>query len=140
MALIPLNKFLTKTSKLTTSTSYFQYNGDKPTTSTVYTAPIGTTAIVLMAQVANITTQTQSCSFLHHRNRKIRNDAQGNGEQLGNTDSYLVQNFLIPAGDSASVLTGKLILEELDSIRGYSNTTATSTLQLTLSILETANT
>lgn len=139
MALIPLNKFLTKTAKLTTSTSYNSY-AQGMTTSTVYTAPIGTTAIVLMAQVSNITTQTQSCSFLHHRNRKIRNDAQGNGEQLGNTDSYLVQNFLIPAGDSASVLTGKLILEELDSIRGYSNTTTTSTLQLVLSILETANT
>ena len=140
MALIPLNKFLTKTSKLTTSTSYFAYTTSTMTTSTVYTAPIGTTAIILMAQVANLTENTQSCSFLHHRQRKIRKDAQGNGEQEGNVDSYLVQNFLIPSGDSASVLTGKLILEELDSIRGYSNTTTTSTLQLTLSILETANT
>lgn len=139
MALIPLNKFLTKTTKLTTSESYFEYT-TSTTTSTVYTAPIGTTAIILMAQIANITTQTQSCSFLHHRRRKIRKDAQGNGEQEANVDSYLVQNFLIPPGDSASVLTGKLILEELDSIRGYSNTTTTSTLQLTLSVLETANT
>jgi len=137
MALIPLNTFKTKTTKLTSSTAYTNWTPGY-TTSTVYTAPIGVTAIVLMAQVANISTQTQYCSFMHHRNRPVLRDAQGNGGQDGNIDSYLVKEFAIPSGDSAAVLTGKLILEQLDSIRAY--TTATHTLQLVLSILETANT
>ena len=138
MALIPLNTFKTKTTLLTTSTSYTNYNGVN--TSTVYTAPIGVTSIILMAQVANISTQTQFCSFLHHRNRPVLQDAQGNGAQPANIDSYLAKNFAIPPGDSASVLTGKLILESLDSIRAFSNSTSTNTLQLVLSVLETANT
>jgi hypothetical protein len=138
MALIPLNTFKTKTSLLTTSTTYTNYTGVN--TSTVYTAPIGVTSIILMAQVANISTQTQFCSFLHHRNRPVLQDAQGNGAQPANIDSYLVRNFAIPAGDSASVLTGKLILESLDSIRAFNNSTNTNTLQLVLSVLETANT
>ena len=139
MALIPLNTFKTKTTKLAPETSYLSWTPGS-TTSTVYTAPIGVTAIVLMAQIANLSTQTQICSFMHHRNRPVLRDAQGNGGQDGNIDSYLVKEFAIPSGDSASVLTGKLILEQLDSIRAYSGGATTSTLQLVLSILETANT
>lgn len=138
MALIPLNTFKTKTTMLTSSTSYTNW-GAGLTTSTVYTAPIGVTSIILMAQVANVSTQTQYCSFMHHRNRPVLQDAQGNGAQPGNIDSFLTKSFAIPAGDSASVLTGKLILEQLDSIRAYSNN-STGTLQLVLSVLETANT
>ena len=136
MALIPLNTFKTKTTVLVALPTYSNYNG--VSTSTVYTAPIGVTSIILMAQLANISTQTQYCSFMHHRNRPILSDAQGNGAQTGNTDSLLVKNCAIPAGDSASVLTGKLILEQLDSVRAYGS--STSTLQLVLSVLETANT
>lgn len=127
MALIPLNTFKTKTALLTTST-----------TATVYTAPIGVTSIVLMAQISNLSTTTQSVTFSHHRNRPILADAQGNGFQAGNTDSFLVKNFAIPKGDAGSVLSGKLILESLDSIR-CGGGTSTGTLQLVLSVLETAN-
>jgi hypothetical protein len=126
MALIPLNTFKTKTAVLGSNS-----------TSTVYTAPVGVTSIILMAQVANLTTQTQTLNFVHHRNRPILADAQGNGRQDANIDSPLVRNFLVPAGDAASVLSGKLIIESLDSIRAYSGNTGT--LQLVLSILETAN-
>jgi len=139
MALIPLNQFKTKTQKLVPITSYVEKSTGN-NTATVYTAPIGVTSIVLMAQVANLTTQTQLCSFVHHRQRPILSDAQGNGAQEPNIDSYLVKDFAIPAGDSASVLTGKLIIETLDSIRAYSHSDSTSTLQLVLSILESANT
>jgi hypothetical protein len=139
MALIPLNQFKTKTQKLVPITSYVEKSTGN-NTATVYTAPIGVTSIVLMAQVANLTTQTQLCSFVHHRQRPILSDAQGNGAQEPNVDSYLVKDFAIPAGDSASVLTGKLIIETLDSIRAYSHSDSTSTLQLVLSILESANT
>jgi hypothetical protein len=138
MALIPLNTFKTKTVKLTSSTAYTNWQSGM-TTSTVYTAPIGVTAIILMAQVANLTTQTQLVSFIHHRGRPILQDAQGNGGQAGNTDSYLAKNFAIPAGDAAAVLTGKLIIEQLDSIRAYGSTSTTDSLQLVLSVLETAN-
>jgi hypothetical protein len=126
MALIPLNTFKTKTAMLSDIT-----------TATVYTAPIGVTTIVLMAQVANISTQTQFLNFIHHRNRPVLADAQGNGAQPGNVDSFLVRDFAIPAGDAGTALSGKMIIESLDSIRAYASTTGT--LQLTLSILETAN-
>lgn len=126
MALIPLNSFKTKTQLLS-----------NVTTATVYTAPIGVTSIILMAQISNISTETQLLNFLHHRNRPILADAQGNGAQLGNIDSYLVRDFAIPAGDAASVLTGKLIVESLDSVRAFGANTGT--LQLVLSVLETAN-
>ena len=126
MALIPLNTFKTKTAILGSNS-----------TSTVYTAPVGVTAIVLMAQVANLSTGTQVLNFVHHRNRPVLADAQGNGAQPGNIDSPLVKDFQVPTNDAASVLTGKLIIESLDSIRAYSGTTGT--LQLTLSILESAN-
>ena len=130
MALIPLNTFKTKTKLLPSFT---------PTTATVtaYVAPIGVTSIVLMAQVANISTQTQSVSFVHYRKRPVLRDAQGNGAQAAETPTFLVKDFQIPAGDAGTVLAGKLIIESLDSIQAYTSTTGTC--QLTLSILETAN-
>lgn len=128
MALIPLNTFKTKTAMLGVNTG---------SAATVYTAPVGVTSIVLMAQIANVSSQTQYINVIHHRNRPVLADAQGFGAQAANIDSFLVRQFAIPEGDSASVLTGKLIIESLDSIRAYS--TSTSTCQLVLSILETAN-
>lgn len=129
MALIPLNTFKTKTAML---------GNIGGSTGTVYTAPVGVTSIILMAQISNISTQTQSVNVIHHRNRPVLADAQGFGAQPANTDSFLVKDFAIPEGDAASVLTGKLIVESLDSIRAYS-TSSTATCQLVLSILETAN-
>lgn len=136
MALIPLNTFKTKTAFIK------DINNDpnpvsSSTYNTVYTAPVGTTAIVLMAQIANIGTQTEFISFSHHRRIRVLPDAQGNGEQPGNTDTFLVKNYAIPPGDAANPISGKLIIETLDSIKCYGSNT--STLQLTLSILETAN-
>jgi hypothetical protein len=46
-------------------------------------------------------------------------------------------NFEVPPNDSASLITGKMILEAQDSIRAYSDTAGT--MKLVLSILETAN-
>jgi hypothetical protein len=130
MALIPLNKFLTKTRTLTAFTA-------TTATVTAYVSPIGVTSIVLMAQVANVSTQTQTVNFIHYRNRPVLSDAQGNGFQPGKTETFLVKQFPIPAGDAASVLSGKLIIESLDSIKVYASTSGTC--QLTLSVLETAN-
>lgn len=126
MAQLPLNKFLTKTALLTTSS-----------TNTVYTSPIGVTSIVLMAQVANLTTETHTVSFEHYRYKTVLPDAQGFGGQSGNTPSMLVKDFAIPANDAGTPLSGKLIIEELDSVRAYADTTGT--MQLVLSVLQTAN-
>jgi hypothetical protein len=130
MAQLPLNTFKTKTAILGNNTG---------TGATVYTAPIGVTAIVLMAQISNVDPSgaDHKLSFIHHRNKQVLQDAQGNGRQAGNTDSYLVKDFVIPVNDAGTPLVGKMIVESLDSIRAYADTT--STLQLVLSVLETAN-
>ena len=128
MAQLPLNTFKTKTAKLSTIPG-------KP--ATVYTAPIGTTAIILMAQVSNLDTATHYVTFSHFRNRPILADAQGNGGKTGQTTSTLVLNYGIPAQDAGTPLSGKMIIEQLDSIQAYSE--STGTLQLVLSVLETAN-
>lgn len=135
MALIPLNTFKTKTKMIVESN--YEIAASTSTFTTVYTAPIGTTAIILMAQIANLSSSTQTVSFLHYRKRRVLNNAQGFGEQPGETPSVLVKDFQIPSNDAASVLTGKLIIEELDSIKAYS--ASSGTCQLVLSILETAN-
>ena len=126
MALIPLNTFKTKTAVLTTVT-----------TATIYTAPIGVTAIILMAQVANVTTATHEVTFAHHRNLPVLPDSQGNGAQSGNVTTEMIKGFGIPANDSASMTTGKMIIESLDSIRCYAD--QDGVFKLTLSVLETAN-
>lgn len=127
MALLPLNTFKTKTAILTTST-----------TATVYTAPVGVTAIVLMANAANVDlNNTHLVSFAHYRNLPVLADAQGLGGQSGNTITEQVLEFPIPSNNAASLLPGKLIIEALDSIVAYSE--VPGTIKLTLSILETAN-
>jgi hypothetical protein len=126
MAQLPLNKFLTKTAVLTTNT-----------TASVYTSPIGVTSIVLMAQVANLDTSTHYVTFEHYRYKTILPDAQGFGGQTGNTPSVLVNRYAIPANDAGNPVSGKLIIEELDSVRAFAD--STGTLQLVMSILQTAN-
>jgi hypothetical protein len=126
MATLPLNTFLTKTAVLTDNT-----------TATVYTSPIGITSIVLTAQIANLTTQTQTVSFAHFRFRTVLPDAQGFGGQPGQTQSLMLREFQIPPNDAALPLGGKMIIEELDSIQAYVSNSGTC--QLVLSILQTAN-
>jgi hypothetical protein len=127
MALIPLNTFKTKTKVLDTNT-----------TATAYVAPIGVTSIVLMAQVANVdANNAHKITFSHHRRFRVLPDAQGNNAQEPNVTTELVMNFEVPPNDSASLITGKMILEAQDSIRAYSDTAGT--MKLVLSILETAN-
>ena len=113
MALIPLNTFKTKTVVLSTNTN-----------AAVYTAPVGVTSIVPV-------------SYAHHRNLPVLPDAQGNGGQAGNVTTELVSGYVIPPNDSANMLSGKMIIESLDSIWAYSD--SENVLKLTLSILETAN-
>jgi hypothetical protein len=127
MALIPLNTFKTKTKVLDTNS-----------TATVYVAPIGVTSIILMAQVANVDpNDAHTITFSHHRRFRVLPDAQGNNAQDPNVTTELVMNFEVPPNDSASLITGKMILESQDSIRAYSD--AEGQMKLVLSVLETAN-
>ena len=127
MALLPLNVFKTKTAVLTTTTN-----------TRVYTAPVGVTAIVLMANASNVdVTQTRLVTFAHYRNLPVLADTQGNGGQAGNVITEQVLKFPIPPNDAAGLLSGKIIIEQLDSIIAYSD--AEGAIKLTLSILETAN-
>jgi len=130
MALIPLNTFKTKTAILQGDWTY-------GTTATVYTAPIGVTSIILMTQVANVSTQTHTVTFAHSRNFPIFADAQGNGAQPAGVVTELIQQFAIPTNDAASLTTGKMIIESLDSVICYAD--ADGVMKLTMSILETAN-
>ena len=127
MALIPLNTFNTKTRVLDTNT-----------TASIYVAPIGVTSIVLMAQVANVDpNDSHTITFSHHRRFRVLPDAQGNNAQDPNVTTELVMNFEVPPNDSASLITGKMILEAQDSIRAYAD--VSGSMKLVLSILETAN-
>ncbi len=86
----------------------------------IYTCPADTTAIVLLAQATNIhATNDGNITFYSSVN--------------GNTE--LAKDFTIPVGDSAALLSGKLVVEAGNSIGVYAN--ANSVLKITLSILET---
>lgn len=105
----PLNRFKTVTTELTTSNTI------------VYTAPSGFTGIILMAQVSNVTTNAETVTFSHY-------------DTSATTETELLKDFEIPGNDAASMITGKLILEDGDSVKAFAG--SNSTLKLTLSILE----
>lgn len=131
MAQLPLNVFKTKTARL-------QSTYTTGTTATVYTAPIGVTAIILMTQVANTDPlNPHAVTFAHHRNLPILKNAQGFGGQDPNITTPLVVGYQIPPNDAASMTTGKMIIEQLDSVYCYAD--ADKVCVLTLSVLETAN-
>lgn len=91
--------------------------------STVYTAPVGITAIILMAQLANITANTGNVSFTHATSSGVTTE--------------LVKNYVIPRNDAANLLTGKLIVEQNNSIKIVAS--SNNTFKLTMSVLESTN-
>jgi hypothetical protein len=108
----PINVFRTVTSEVTTSNE------------TIYTSPLGNTGIVLMAQVANVSSTAGEITFLHFNSGT-------------NTDTELVKGFTIPGNDSSSMVTGKMIVEEGDSIKIFAS--ENDKFKITLSILESLN-
>jgi hypothetical protein len=104
----PLNTFKSVAANITTV----------PTN--VYTCPAETTAIVLLAQATNTNSSDDG-------NITFYSSINGNTE--------LAKDFTIPVGDSAGLLSGKLVVTAGNSIGVYAN--ANSVLKLTLSILET---
>lgn len=90
---------------------------------TAYTAPFGITSIILMAQVANLTANNGNVSFTHVTQNNER--------------SELVKNYNIPKHDAANLLTGKLIVEQNNSVTISSS--SNNMYKLTMSVLESTN-
>lgn len=112
MAGLPLNTFKNVPLAVTTNLQ------------TVYTAPLGITSIVLLAQVANVAEGEVGVSFIHYSYRTA-------------TTTYLVKDIGVPPNDTRILLGGKLVLETGDQIRIIGS--ANDSLQFIASILETAN-
>lgn len=92
------------------------------TGATVYTAPAGYTGIVLMAQFSNITAGTVTASMFINKSNIL---------------TSLVTDFEIPGNDALGALSGKLVLESGQAV--FVSAGADSSLQFTMSILETEN-
>jgi hypothetical protein len=107
---LALNVFQTITAVVSTS----------PTV--VYTAPVGYTGVVLLAQVANIGSSSYDVTFVHRRS---------------STDTEMLKNYPISANDTANLLAGKLVLESGDRLV-LSGSNGTN-LKFIASILETLN-
>jgi hypothetical protein len=92
----------------------------------IYTAPIGYTGVVLLAQCANIGNNTQTVSFSHQRTIS--------GIVV---TTEILKDFPISASDTANLLSGKLVLETGDVlVLSASNGTDVKFLG---SVLETLN-
>lgn len=88
----------------------------------IYTAPVGYTGVVLLAQVANIGSTSEDVTLVHRRS---------------STDTEMLKEYPISASDTANLLVGKLVLESGDKLvlSGSDNTN----LKFVSSILETLN-
>lgn len=88
----------------------------------IYTAPVGYTGVVLLAQVANIGATSADVTLVHRRS---------------STDTEMLKNYPISANDTANLLAGKLVLESGDRLV-LSGSNGTN-LKFIASILETLN-
>ena len=92
----------------------------------VYTAPVGYTGVVLLAQVANIGTTSQDISLSHQRT--IVGVA---------VTTEMLKQYPISGNDTANLLSGKLVLESGDKL--VLSGSVASNLKFVGSILETLN-
>ena len=88
----------------------------------IYTAPTGYTGVVLLAQVTNVGSSTQTISFNYRRS---------------GTDTEIVRDLAIPPNDTAVLVPGKLVVETNNSL-SLVGSTATD-LKFIASVLETSN-
>ena len=112
---LPLNVFKTITKVATTNPVG------------IYTAPVGYTGVVLLAQVANIDSVSHDVSLSHQRTSTA-------GIAV---TTEMLKNFPISGNDTANLLSGKLVLESGD-VLVLSGSNA-SNLKFIGSILETLN-
>ena len=92
----------------------------------IYTAPVGYSGVVLLAQASNIDSTSHNISFSHQRT--VAGIA---------VTTEILKDFTIPANDSANLLAGKLVVEAND-VLVFSSDTNTG-VKFIGSILETLN-
>ena len=92
----------------------------------IYTSPTGYSGIVLLAQIANVGSETYAVTVSHQRS--VAGTA---------VTTEIVKNFPISANDTASVLNGKLVLEPNEVLVLSGNNA--SNLKFIGSVLETLN-
>lgn len=130
MAGIPLNTFRT----ITADVKYLDPVELVPTgipgtgnTWFVYTAPPGTTGIILYMQVSNVDPgNNYTASAWHYRPSTT-------------TYTNIVKDIACPIADVRILLGGKLVLETADQVYVSGNDTTESNLKLIISVLESAN-
>ena len=92
----------------------------------IYTAPVGYSSVVLLAQAANIDSNTHTISFSHKRS--VVGVA---------VTTEILKDFPIEGNDTTTLLRGKLVLESGDSLT-ISASDGTN-IKFIGSILETLN-
>ena len=111
---LPLNVYKTITKIVTTSPVG------------IYTAPVGYSGIILLAQVANISSNTHTISFSHRRTTA--------GIAV---TTEILKDFPVQGNDSSSLFQGKLTLEPGDTL--VLSASNASNIKFIGSILETLN-
>lgn len=94
MAVAPLNKFLTIAVPVA------------PGEQTVYTTPVGVSAILLYAQVANVGVNTYPSVSLTHRRTSTSARTAGNTRNI-----RVIKNVEVPPNDAVVIIDGRLVLE-----------------------------
>jgi len=92
----------------------------------IYTAPTGYSGIVLLAQIANVGSETYTVTVSHERS--------STGTAV---TTEIVKDFPVSGNDTASILNGKLVLEPSDVLVLSGNDA--SNLKCIVSVLETLN-
>ena len=89
----------------------------------IYTAPVGYTGVILLAQAANIdAAETHNVTLVHRRS---------------GVDTEIVKDFAIQPNDSVGFLSGKLTLESGDVL--VLSASNSSNVKFIGSVLETLN-
>lgn len=92
---------------------------------TVYTAPIGYSGVILLAQIANIdSVNSYDISLVHQR---------------GTVNTELFKHAPIASNDTINLFNGRLVLETNDKLIVYGSDVTGQYLKLTMSLLETLN-
>lgn len=94
MAIAPLNKFLTIAVPVA------------PGEQTVYTTPVGVSAILLYAQVSNVGVNTYPTVTFTHRRKSVASKTTGNTRNI-----RIIKGGEVPPNDSLIIIDGRLVLE-----------------------------
>lgn len=99
MAVAPLNKFLTIAVPVA------------PGEQTVYTTPVGVSAILLYAQVSNVGVNTYPSITFTHRRKSVASKTAGNTRNI-----RVVKGAEVPPNDAIVIIDGRLVLERTATV------------------------